>query len=333
LEKGVESLRASFVRTALAVSAVVLIASSASLPAQAMFPDRSVRIVVAFGVGGTTDVIARVIGQKLSALWHQPVVIENRPGASGNLAAVVVGQASPDGYTLLLATQSLAVNVTFLPSQQIDPMRDLDPITLVARAPSILIVPPHAPYRTLTELVAYSNLHPDELTYGSAGVGTVGHLGVELLKQQTGLKATHVPYNAATTQAYADVATGRLSLMLPTIAGYIPQIKAGLFRALAVSGQTRLEALPEVPTFAEAGAPNYTAPSWYGLFAPTGAPPDVIAKLNADVREVLSHPDVRARCAEIGFDPIASTPEELHTLLQHEIPKWAEILQTTQSTR
>jgi tripartite-type tricarboxylate transporter receptor subunit TctC len=318
-------------------SALVLAALSSlqptTLSAQTAFPDRNVRIVVAFGVGGTTDVIARVIGQKLGERWHQSVVIENRPGASGNLATVAVTQARPDGYTLLLATQSLAVNVTFLPNRQIDPLRDLDPVTLVARAPSILIVPPKAPYRTLADLVAYSNLHPDELTYGSAGVGTVGHLGAELLKKQTGLKATHVPYNAATTQAYSDIATGRLSLMLPTIAGYIPQIKAGLFRAIAVSGQSRLEALPEVPTFAEAGAPDYTAPSWYGLFAPTGTPAAVVAKLNADVREVLSNPDVRARCAEIGFDPIGSTSAGLRALLVTEIPKWAEILQTSQPTR
>jgi len=295
-------------------------------PAAAEFPNRSVRIVVAFGVGGSTDVIARVIGQKLGDVWHQPVIIENKPGASGNLAATAVAQAPADGHTLLLATQSLAVNVTTLPSQQLDPLRDFEPVTLVARAPSILIVPLQSPYQTLAELVAYSKQHPDELTYGSAGVGTVGHLGVELLKQQTGLKAAHVPYNAATTQAYVDIASGRLSFMLPTIAGYIPQIKAGRFRAIAVSGRERLDALPEVPTFAQAGVPDYTAPSWYGLFAPKGTSPAVAAQVNAAVREVLSQSDVRARCAEIGFDPIGSTPDELRSLLRDEIPKWATLL-------
>jgi len=309
--------------------AFLILLHPAPLPAQETFPDRSVRIVVAFGVGGTTDVIARVIGQKLGERWQQPVVIENRPGASGNLAAATVGQAAPDGHTLLLATQSLAVNVTFLPNSQIDPLRSFTAVTLVARAPSILIVPPKAPYQTLTELISYSKMHPDDLSYGSAGIGTVGHLGAELLKKQTGIKAAHIPYNAATTQAYVDIATGRLSFMLPTIAGYIPQIKAGLFRAIAVSGQSRLDALPDVPTFAEAGAPDYTAPSWYGLFAPQATPAPIIAKLNADVRAVLADPEVRARCAEIGFDPIGGTPEELRTLLQQEIPKWAEVLQAS----
>jgi tripartite-type tricarboxylate transporter receptor subunit TctC len=313
----------------LAVAALVS-SHPATAPAQTAFPERGVRIVVAFGVGGTTDVLARVVGQKLSERWHQPVVIENKPGASGNVAAVAVAQAEPDGYTLLLATQSLAVNVTTLPNRQIDPLRDFAPVTLLARAPSILIVPPKALHATLTELVAYSKQHPQELTYGSAGVGTVGHLAAELLKRQTGLAATHVPYNGATTQAYVDITSGRLSFMLPTIAGYIPQIKAGSFRALAVSGERRLDALPQVPTFAEAGAPEFVAPSWYGLFAPKGTPTDIVARLGTDVRDVLSDTNVRARCDEIGFVPIGSGPEALSALLRDEIPKWRTILETSE---
>jgi tripartite-type tricarboxylate transporter receptor subunit TctC len=308
------------------IIAALLSLHPATSPAQTAYPERAVRIIVAFGVGGTTDVIARVVGQKLGERWHQPVVIENKPGASGNVAAVAVAQAEHDGYTLLLATQSLAVNVTTLPSRQIDPLRDFAPVTLLARAPSILIVPPRAPYATLAELVAYSKQHPQELTYGSAGVGTVGHLGAELLKQQTGLSATHVPYNGATTQAYVDISSGRLSFMLPTIAGYIPQIKAGLFRALAVSGERRLAALPQVPTFAEAGAPDFVAPSWYGLFAPKGTPSDVIAKLSADVRDVLADKDVRARCDDIGFVAVGGPADELGALLQDEIRKWSGVL-------
>jgi tripartite-type tricarboxylate transporter receptor subunit TctC len=308
------------------IVAALLSFQAATTLAQPAFPERSVRIIVAFGVGGTTDVLARLLGQKLGERWHEPVVIENKPGASGNVAAVAVAQAEHDGYTLLLATQSLAVNVTTLPNRQIDPLGDFAPVTLLARAPSVLIVPPKAPHATLADLVAYSKQHPQELTYGSAGVGTVGHLGAEMLKQQTGLSATHVPYNGATTQAYVDISSGRLSFMLPTIAGYIPQIKAGSFRALAVSGDRRLDALPQVPTFAEAGAPDFVAPSWYGLFAPKDTPSDVIAKLSADVRAVLSDRDVRARCDDIGFVLVGSSPDELGALVRDEIRKWGGIL-------
>lgn len=302
------------------------VAHSATAAAQDSFPARNVRMTVAFGAGGTSDVLARLLAQKLGELWGQPVVIENRAGASGNLAATAVAQSAPDGHTLLLTTQSITVNVTLMPTQHVDPLREFEPVMLIAKAQTVLVVPPNSPIHTLQELIAYSKEHPDELTYGSAGNGTVGHLGIELLKKVTGLRITHVPYSFSTTQAYIDLMNGRVSLMLPALGGYVPQIQAGNFRALAVSGGRRSKALPNVPTIAEAGVPNYEAPSWYGLFVPKRTPAGIIAKLNADVRRTIALSEIQARCAEMGFELVGSSPEELEAIVRTEIPKWADIL-------
>ena len=306
------------------VVAMALLAPQAG--AEDAFPNRNVRLIVAFGAGGTTDVLARVLGQKLSERWGQSVVIENRAGAGGNLAAAAVAGAPADGTTLLLATQSLAVNVTLQPNPQLDPVRDFDPVMIVASAPTVLLVSPTSKLRSVADLVGYAKAHPDELTYGSAGNGTVGHLSMELIKRLTGIKVRHVPYNQQAMQAYADLIQGRVDIMLPTIGGYVPQIQAGQYRALAVSGARRQDQLPDVPTLAEAGVPEFEPPAWYGLYAPKGTPAATIAKINADVRAVTALAEVQARFVELGFEPIASSPEVLGVKLRGEIVKWAEIL-------
>ena len=308
------------------VAAMALLALRAPAGAEDGFPNRNIRLIVAFGAGGTTDVLARVLGQKLSERWGQSVVIENRAGAGGNLAAAAVASAPADGTTLLLATQSLAVNVTLQPSPQFDPVRDFDPVMLVASAPTVLLVSPTSKLHSVADLIGYAKAHPDELTYGSAGNGTVGHLSMELIKRLTGIRVQHVPYNQQAMQAYADLIQGRVDVMLPTIGGYVPQILAGQYRALAVSGTRRQDGLPDVPTLAEAGVPEFEPPAWYGLYAPKGTPATTVAKINADARAMIALTDVKARFVELGFEPIASSPEELGTKLRSEIVKWAEIL-------
>jgi tripartite-type tricarboxylate transporter receptor subunit TctC len=290
------------------------------------FPTRNVRLIVAFGAGGTSDVLARVLGQKLSERWGQSVVVENRPGAGGNLAAAAVAAAPADGTTLLLTTQSLAVNVTLQPSAQFDPVRDFDPIMVVATAPTVLLVSPTSKLRSVADLVSHAKAHPDELTYGSAGNGTVGHLSMELIQRLTGIRLRHVPYNQQAMHAYVDLMQGRVDVMLPTIGGYVPQIQAGQYRALAVSGTRRQEALPDVPTLAEAGVAQFEPPAWYGLYAPKGTPAPMIIKINADARVVIALAEVQARFAELGFEPIASSPEQLGAKLRSEIAKWTDIL-------
>jgi tripartite-type tricarboxylate transporter receptor subunit TctC len=290
------------------------------------FPTRNVRLIVAFGAGGTSDVLARVLGQKLGERWSQTVVIENRAGAGGNLAAAAVAAAPADGTTLLLTTQSLAVNVTLQPSAQFDPVRDFDPIMVVATAPTVLLVSPASKLRNVADLIGHAKAHPDELTYGSAGNGTVGHLSMELIQRLAGIRLRHVPYNQQAMHAYVDLMQGRVDVMLPTIGGYVPQIQAGQYRALAVSGTRRQEALPDVPTLAEAGVAQFEPPAWYGLYAPKGTPAAVIAKINADARATIALAEVQTRFAELGFEPIASSPEELGAKLRSEIAKWTDIL-------
>jgi tripartite-type tricarboxylate transporter receptor subunit TctC len=315
-----------FIATLRIATLALLLLAPAPVVAQDTYPTRSVRLIVAFGAGGTSDVLARLIGQKLSELWGQTVVIENRGGAGGNVAAVATAQAAPDGYTLLLTTQSLPINVTLMPNVPYDPERDFAAIVIVASARSVLVVGPQSTFKTLAELIAYAKAHPDELTYGSAGNGTVGHLGTELLRRLADIRMRHIPYGASTTQAYVDLMEGRVDVMMPALGGYVPQIQAGQFRALAVSGTTRTPAVPDVPTFAEAGVPDYAAPSWYGLFAPKDTPASIVARLNADVRRVLAFSDIRTRFSDMGFDAIGGPPHDLAALVRDELPKWAAIL-------
>ena len=290
------------------------------------YPSKPLRFILPFPPGGGTDILGRLIAERLASALGQPVVIENRGGAGGNMAAMATAQAAPDGYTLMLTTQSLPINVALMPNVPYDPERDFAAIVIVASARSALVVGPQSTFKTLGELIAYAKQHPDELTYGSAGNGTVGHLGTELLKRLADIRMRHIPYGQSTTQAYVDLMEGRVDVMMPALGAYVPQIQAGQFRALAVSGTTRTPAVPDVPTFAEAGVPDYVGPSWYGLFAPKGTPAGIVARINADARRVLAFPDLRARFTDMGFDAIGGPPHDLAALVHNEVPKWGAIL-------
>jgi len=295
-------------------------------PAKAQpYPNKSVRTVIAFPAGGSIDTLGRILAAKLSEQWGQQVVIENRAGASGNLGAAAAAQAAPDGYTLHLGAQTLAVNVTIAPYQGFDLLRDLEPITLVATAQDVLMVAPNSPYKTVKDLIDDAKARPGEINYASLGPGTSAHLATVLFAHVTGIKLQHVPYPTGMSQAATDLMTGRVSLWLATLGGALGNLEAGKVRALAVSGQARAEALPAIPTFKEQGVAMEEESSWYAFFAPKGTPREIVAKVNADVERVLALPDVKARGVTLGYRFVGGPPEKLAAFLKAEIAKWAEV--------
>ena len=288
------------------------------------YPDRPVRILIAFPAGGTIDTLGRIIAQKLSETWGQNVVIENRPGGGGNIGAAAAAKSAPDGYTLHLGAQTLAVNVTLQPSTEFDPVKDFDPIMLVATAQDVLLVPPNSPFRSVKELIDYAKAHPGELNYASLGTGTSGHLATVMFSELAGIKLQHVPYTSV-SQATTDVISGRIAVFLPTLGGHLGNVAAGRMRALAVSGTTRATQLPDVPTFNELGVKFVDETSWYALFAPKGTRKEIITKVNAKLERILALPDVREKGVTLGYRYIGGPPEKLAAFLNSEIAKWAEV--------
>ena len=288
------------------------------------YPDRSVRIVIAFAAGGTIDTLGRIVAQKLSEAWGQSVFVENRPGASGNIGAAAAAQSPADGYTLHLGGQVLAVNVTLAPMKGLDPIKDFEPIMWIATAQDVLMVPPDSPFRSVKELVDYAKAHPGELNYASLGIGSSGHLATTLFSDLAGIKVQHVPYTSF-SQAVTDMISGRISLWITTLGGAIGNIRAGKMRALAVSGRARAAQLPDVPTFNELGIGFVDESSWYALFAPRGTPKEIVAKINGDMARILSLPDMKERETTLGYRFIGGSSDQLAAMLRHEITKWAEV--------
>ena len=317
-------------RIAIALVAVLSVLAPEAGIAQ-VYPDRSVRMVVAFSAGGTLDTLARIIAQKLGDAWGQSVVIENRPGAGGNIGAAAAAQAAPDGYTLHFGAQSLAVNVTIAPHKGFDPVKDFDPVVLVATAQDVLMVPANSPFKTVRELIDYAKAHPGQLDYASAGQGSSGHLATVMFSELAGIKLQHVPY-ASQPQAITDIMSGRISLWITTLGGQIGNIKAGKVRPLAVSGSARSEQFPDVPTFRESGIGFVDETSWYGIFAPSGTPKDATAKINRDVNRILALPDMHERAVTLGFRWFGGPPEKLAEMLKSEIAKWAEVAKRADMT-
>jgi tripartite-type tricarboxylate transporter receptor subunit TctC len=312
-------------------AALLAVAFALGLPSAVAqtYPDKTVRMVVAFGAGGTLDTLARIVSGKLSDMWGQQVLVENRPGAGGNIGAAQAAQAPADGYTLHFGAQTLAVNVTIQPHKGFDPVRDLEPVIFVGTAQDVLMVPPNSPARTVPELIDIARKKPGELTYASAGSGSSGHLATVLFGELTGTHFQHVPYNSI-SQGQMDIMSGRIALWITTLGGQLGNITSGKVRALAVSGNARAEQLPNVPTFNELGVPFVAETSWYGIFAPRGTPRPIVERINRDVNAVLALPDVRERGATLGYRFAGGPPERLVALLKSEIVKWAEIADKAQ---
>jgi tripartite-type tricarboxylate transporter receptor subunit TctC len=310
-----------FAGTLVVVAAIL----ASIMPASAQsYPDRSVRIIIAFAAGGTIDTLGRIVAQKLSEAWGQSVFVENRPGAGGNIGAAAAAQAPPDGYTLHLGGQVLAVNVTLAPMKGLDPVKDFEPIMWIATAQDVLMVPPPSPFHSVKDLIDYAKAHPGELNYASLGIGSSGHLATTLFSDLAGIKLQHVPYTSY-SQAVTDMISGRISLWITTLGGAVGNIQAGKMRALAVSGRVRAAQLPKVPTFNELGIGFVDESSWYALFAPRGTSKDIIAKINADMTHILAMPDMKERETTLGYRFVGGSPEKLAGMLKHEIDKWAEV--------
>jgi tripartite-type tricarboxylate transporter receptor subunit TctC len=312
------------VRSSKLIAALTFVALL-GLPARAeTFPDHPVRLIIPFAPGGSIDTLGRILSEKLSTLWGQSVVVENRPGAGGTVGSSVAAQAAPDGHTIVFGGQFMAANVTIAPSQTFDPVKSFAPLILVATGQDCLMVPVNSPFHSVKEIIDYAKTHPGELTYASLGVGSSGQLASTLFSEVTGITLQHVPYNSF-SQAVTDVSAGRISVWLTTLGGSIGHIQAGKLRALAVSGPTRAALLPDVPTFDELGVAYGNDTSWYALFAPAGTPREVIGKINADTNKILTDPDMQQRATRLGFRLVGGTPEALGAHLKSEIDKWAKV--------
>ncbi|HTK00524.1 MAG TPA: tripartite tricarboxylate transporter substrate binding protein [Bordetella sp.] len=307
---------------ALAAIAVAAAAGIAPSIARADYPEKPVKIVVAFTAGGTTDILTRAIGNKISESLKQTFIIENRPGAGGNIGSEYVARATPDGYTLLAASVGpIAVNSS-LNKLDYDPLTDLVPVVQFADVPNVLVVPPDTPVHNVAEFIAYAKQHSGKLNYSSTGIGTSSHLASYMLMQKIGVQATHIPYKGA--DALSDLLTGRVQFMFATIPSVIGQIKAGKLRAIAVSSIRRSASMPNVPTIAENGFPGFEAGSWFGMFAPKGTPPAAIATLNKAVNAAL--PSLGDKMTAEGADPVGGSAEAFGEFTRKEQAKWSALV-------
>jgi tripartite-type tricarboxylate transporter receptor subunit TctC len=306
-------------------AALLLAALSAAAHAD-VYPSRPIRFVVAFPPGGGTDIIARSIAQKLGERWSQQVLVDNRPGAGGNIGTDIVAKSAPDGYTLLMGSAGpLAINASLFASLPFDPQRDLAPVTLAASTPNVLVVHPSLKAATVKELIALAKTEPGRINFASSGFGTPAQLAGELFNTMAGVKLVHVPYKGA-SPALADLLGGQVQLMFSTMPPALPHMKEGRLRALAVTSLKRSPAAPELPTVDEAALPGFEANTWHGVVLPAGAPAEIIARLNREIVAILHLPEVVGRLESQGAEPVGSTPEEFAAYIRSETVKWAKVV-------
>ncbi len=317
-----EFLQRWFVAVALTL---VAIGAWAQAPAPT-YPTKPIRLVVPFPPGGATDILARAVGQRLTEVWGQSVVIDNRPGAGGNIGTELVAKSAPDGYTLEMGTVGThAINASLYSKLPYDHVKDFVPVILVAGVPNVLVVNPSLPVSSVAELIAYAKANPGKLNFASSGNGTSIHLSGELFKTMAGVQITHVPYKGS-APALQDLLGGQVQLMFDNLPPSLPNIKAGKLKALAVTSATRAPALPDVPTMAEAGLPGFEASSWFGILAPAGTPPAIVAKLNAEIAKWLASPEAQEKLLALGANPAGGTPEDYAKHIAAETSKWAKVV-------
>jgi tripartite-type tricarboxylate transporter receptor subunit TctC len=289
------------------------------------YPTRPVRMLVPFAAGGTVDIVARLVGAKLAEALGQPFVVENRSGAAGTIATALLAKSPGDGYTLMTMHQGLAFNAALYSNLPYDTMRDLAPIAYLGATPNVLIVTEALPVRTLKEFLDYARRNPGRIAYGSGGVGSAGHLPVELLQSLTGTRFTHVPYKGS-GPALTDLVGGQIQAMLATMPAAMPFVKSGKVRAIATSGAQRSPALPELPTLEEAGVPGYEYMPWYGLFGPAALPAALLGRLHEATARTLAEPEVRERLAQQGLEYRAMTREQFAGLVRADVLKWGKFI-------
>jgi tripartite-type tricarboxylate transporter receptor subunit TctC len=317
-----------FARLALAAAAFALAPCIAHGQA---YPSKPIRWIVPFPPGGSTDILARVVGQKLTEAWGQPVVIENKGGAGGTIGATEVARARANGYTLLMGAIHHTIASSVYPSLPYDFLRDFAPVTVVAIVPNVLVVNPSVPAKSVPELITYAKANPGKLTYGSAGVGTAHHLIGAKFNLEAGVDIVHVPYKGS-APAVTDLVSGQVLMMYDTVASALPHIKAGKLRPLAVATPKRSVALPDVPTIAEAALPGFEVTTWFGLLVPAKTPKEIAAKLHGEVVKILNMPDVKKRLLEAGAEPVGNTPEEMAAQIKNETESFAKIVKQAKIT-
>ena len=291
------------------------------------YPTRPIRIIVAYTPPGTTDILARAVGQKMTEAWGQTVIVDNRPGANGNIGTELTANATPDGYTIVMGTAAThSINNTLYPTLKWDAVKNFAPISLVAQVLNILVVNNSLPVKSVKELIAYGNANPGKLNHGSPGLGSTGHLCAELFKGISGVKMTHVPYKGS-APTLADLAGGQIQVVIDNLPPYLPHVQAGKIRGLAVTTAKRSAAAPNLPTMQEAGVAGYEAGSWFGLLAPAGTPKAIVQKLSGETARILKLPEVNERLSALGATPVGSTPEEFAAFIRNEQANWRKVIQ------
>lgn len=325
--------RRGFAIRLLAVASVAAASLGAVAPAAAQsFPTKPITIVVPFSAGGTTDILARIVAQPLGTELGQPVVIDNRAGAGGNIGAAIAAKAPADGHTLFMGTVGThAINASLYKKLPYDPIKDFAPLSRVASVPNLLVAHPSRPYKTISELIAYGKANPGKVNYASAGSGSSIHLSGELFESMAKIGMVHVPYRGS-APAVNDLLAGQVDIMFDNMPSAIQHVRAGKLRAIAVTTAKRSDQLPQVPTIAESGVPGYEATSWFGLFTKAGTPAPVVAKLNAALAKVLTQPDVKKRIAEQGGLTHAESPEQFAAFIQAESQKWGKVVRDSGAT-
>ena len=311
-----------------AALALIVVAPTARAQIAAAYPDKSVRLVVPFAAGGALDVVARIVGQKLTETWGRQIVIDNRLGAGGNIGAEFVAKAPPDGYTLLMSSVTTqAINMSLLAKPPYDFVRDYAPVALVASAPLALVIHASLPAKSVKEFIALAKAHPGELNYFSSGTGTGTHLAAVIFDQLAGVRTTHVPYKGG-AQGLGDLLSGQVQFAMSTIGLVEPHVQTGRLRLLGVGSVKRYTRLPQIPTIAESGVKGYEAEQWYGVVGPAGTPAAILNKLAAEIKVIVANPDVRERFYSQGIEPVYATPEEFAVYIKASVAKYAKVIKT-----
>ena len=304
----------------------ILVLVIATPAAAQQYPTKAVRMIVGFPAGGTSDIMARLTGQKLSEAWSQTFIIDNRPGAGGNIGTELVAKAPPDGYTLLVSPGStLTSNPAVYSKVPFDTMRDFAPVTIIAGVPNALVVHPSLPANNVKALIALAKSRPGQLAYASTGAGQSTHLSAELLKTSAGINLIHVPYKGS-APALTDIVAGQVSVMFDNLPSVLPFIKSARLKALAVTSATRSRALPDVPTVAESALPGFDVTVWFAVLAPAATPRDIVTRLNSEIVKAIKSPDMRERLAQQGADPVGNTPEDFAAVIKRDLAKWAKVV-------
>jgi tripartite-type tricarboxylate transporter receptor subunit TctC len=313
----------NLLRRCTLAACLVFVASSALAQA---YPNKPIKVIVPFPAGGGTDIFARTVGQKLADTLKWTVVIDNKPGAGGNLGIDATAKSAPDGYTLVLGqTSNLAINPSLYSKLPYDPIKDLAPVVLVASAPVAIVVPANSPFKTFADIVAAAKAKPGQVTIGTPGNGTVAHLAAELIQKAAGIKLQHVPYKGS-AQALTDLMGGQIQIFMSSVPTALSHVKGGRLRAIAVTSEKRSSELPAVPTISESGFKGFEAITWFGFAAPAGTPEPIVKQLNAEINKVLKLPDVRAKLLSEGGDVLGGTPEQFASLMRTDLVRWGRIV-------